>query len=314
MKYAPVLITTLCRYEHFKNCVESLSKCKHADKTELVIGLDYPANETHWEGYNQICNYVDTIGGFAKVTIFRRDKNYGPTKNSGSIRKYAYSKYDAVIVSEDDNVFAPCFLDYMNQALCKYEKDPTIQTIGAYLAPYYKNLPLGGTFLTIDSCAWGMGIWRDKDPLPKVNNDFFENGLNEKKSFIKFYKTYPAGAMMLLTMGIRKVWWGDCQRSYLNFANGSYQLRPTESLVKNCGFDGSGVTCSSKDEYDIAHLNLTTQDEYSLVGTPIPFSDARIYKPLKYKHAMPIKVKDRLKFHMSFWFNYFKYLGSQVKL
>lgn len=41
MIYAPVMIPTLCRYEHFKECLESLSLCKGADMTEVFcrIGL-----------------------------------------------------------------------------------------------------------------------------------------------------------------------------------------------------------------------------------------------------------------------------------
>ena len=51
-EYAPILIPTLNRYEHFKRCVESLAKCTHAEKTELVIGLDYPPSERYQKGTN----------------------------------------------------------------------------------------------------------------------------------------------------------------------------------------------------------------------------------------------------------------------
>ena len=47
--YAPVVIPTLCRYEHLKRCIDSLSNCTGADRTELYIGLDFPAEESHWE-------------------------------------------------------------------------------------------------------------------------------------------------------------------------------------------------------------------------------------------------------------------------
>ena len=80
--YAPIKITTLYRYEHFKKCIESLSRCTGANQTELFIGLDYPAKEEHRSGYNQISNYVDTIQGFKEVHVFRRKVNYGPLKNS----------------------------------------------------------------------------------------------------------------------------------------------------------------------------------------------------------------------------------------
>lgn len=49
--FSPVLICTLNRYVHFKRCIESLSACTYADKTDLFIGLDYPLKDEHWEGY-----------------------------------------------------------------------------------------------------------------------------------------------------------------------------------------------------------------------------------------------------------------------
>ena len=50
---APVIIPTLCRYDHFKRLMESLNKCTWADKTDVYIGLDYPAKEEHRDGCNE---------------------------------------------------------------------------------------------------------------------------------------------------------------------------------------------------------------------------------------------------------------------
>lgn len=48
MTYYPVIIPTLNRFEHFKNCVESLANCTYAPETELIIGLDFPPAENTW--------------------------------------------------------------------------------------------------------------------------------------------------------------------------------------------------------------------------------------------------------------------------
>lgn len=45
MIYSPVIIPTLNRYEHFRECLESLEHCVDADKTTVYIGLDYPPSE-----------------------------------------------------------------------------------------------------------------------------------------------------------------------------------------------------------------------------------------------------------------------------
>ena len=55
MDIVPVMIVTLCRYEHLVRCIDSLRRNKLAVETELYIGLDYPLKQEHWEGYNKIC-------------------------------------------------------------------------------------------------------------------------------------------------------------------------------------------------------------------------------------------------------------------
>lgn len=54
MIYAPVLIPTLCRSDHFIRCLESLKKNTWAKYTEVYIAVDYPAKESHWDGYSSL--------------------------------------------------------------------------------------------------------------------------------------------------------------------------------------------------------------------------------------------------------------------
>lgn len=49
--YAPVLIPTLCRSEHFIRCIESLKRNTWAQYTDVFIGLDYPPSEKYFDGY-----------------------------------------------------------------------------------------------------------------------------------------------------------------------------------------------------------------------------------------------------------------------
>ena len=72
MNYAPILIPTLCRFEHFKNCIESLLYNAVAEFTDLYIALDYPAKPAHFEGYKLINDFINEIDGFKSVNIIRR--------------------------------------------------------------------------------------------------------------------------------------------------------------------------------------------------------------------------------------------------
>ena len=61
-QYAPVVIPTLNRYKHFKACLESLEKCKYADKTNVYVSLDFPPSDKYKEGWLKISEYLSEGG------------------------------------------------------------------------------------------------------------------------------------------------------------------------------------------------------------------------------------------------------------
>ena len=62
MIYAPVVIPTLNRYEHLRQCLESLSNCTLAEETEVYVALDYPPLEKYVEGWQKTREYLYAIG------------------------------------------------------------------------------------------------------------------------------------------------------------------------------------------------------------------------------------------------------------
>ena len=88
--YAPVIIPTLNRYEHFIKCLESLEKCTGAEKTDVYVGLDYPPSEKYEIGWKRIDDYLaekELSNGFNKLIVFRRKENcgVGHAKSNGSL-------------------------------------------------------------------------------------------------------------------------------------------------------------------------------------------------------------------------------------
>ena len=245
----PVYVPTLNRYEHFCNCVESLARCTHADKTELVIGLDYPPSEKYVEGWKKIKAYLPTLQtlGFGKVTVFEHKENLGQVANPTFLWNYCAEHYSACIVSEDDNVFSPNFLDFMDQALERYADDPKIVSVCGYSQAACECPNVCKSYLSYDACAWGMGMWCDKHrPIVEtyLKSDWAKSIVRRPMVLLRILFTYP----ILLVMFLRGYFQGrrlggDVMRTVYNFANCTYQLRPTKSLVRNCGQDGSGLHC-----------------------------------------------------------------------
>ena len=248
-QFAPVLIPTLNRYEHFRRSVESLSICTHADKTDLYIALDYPANDLHWEGYNKIKEYLNEISGFKSLNIIQRDKNFGATQNIRDAREQVFQKYDRIILSEDDNEFAPNFLDYINKGLMIFENNKRIYAICAYLFPLNtrENSNKVNYFYTKTFTAWGYGIWRDRYETNRKNIYTPEDimiFLKDKKNIKELYKMAPNRIWGLLISAYEGIeLYGDSIVSLENIRNKTLCIRPTTSLVRNHGHDGSGVNC-----------------------------------------------------------------------
>lgn len=246
MQYAPILIPTLCRYEHFKRCVESLKRNTHAEKTELIIGLDHPFLDKHKDGYDRIVKYISSIDGFKKVTIIKRIKNYGVVKNYIELCEYAFSRYESIIFTEDDNEFSPCFLDYMNKTLSLYKNEKKIHSISGYIPDSYYNLTQNSCLFVKGCNAWGFGLWKAKENTFKnVHPDFWMNILQSWKKSLKIFITCPMLLSLLLSMIKKNEDWGDVKRSSYNLLENNYQIRPNISLCRNWGQDGTGAHCSN---------------------------------------------------------------------
>lgn len=283
MIYAPVIIPTLCRADKFRNCIESLQKNPYAKYTELYISLDYPPNENYREGYERIKEYLHQgIDGFARVEIIKQKKNLGWHGNYDFLRNKVYETHDCYIFSEDDNVFSPNFLEYMDKCLTMFEKDEDILAVTGYSFPIEwktgnKNV------IKIDSyfAAWGYGIWREKEEamLHTINLANFERRMrngsmmrklyhSSRNQYCNFVKGMIEYTDMLLEDG--EVMTLDLSYGLYQIFYGRYMIFPTISKVRNTGCGEGGVHCG---EVEIQKGPLVHHRNYPYDEQPIDESD-----------------------------------------
>lgn len=268
MEYAPIIIPTLCRYEHFKNCVESLSQCIDADKTELFIGLDYPAKEDHWEGYSKINTYIDTISGFKKVNVYRREINYGPIENIRHLREVVSKRFERCILTEDDNVFSKNFLVYINEGLERYKNDPKIYCICGYSRPYelcqdvLYSYPFN-IYPMKSYSAWGTGYWFDKrkEVADFLTSESAYKLLHSWKMVRQLFKHHLHITVHRLLFR-QQTAYSDLMLHVYLLLNNRYCIFPTISKVRNCGFDGSGLNCTVSSVYGKQTIDTLSYFEY----------------------------------------------------
>lgn len=294
MVYYPVIIPTLNRYEHLKDCVESLAKNTYANETELVIGLDYPPSEKYMEGWQQIKEYIPTISGFKKLTVIEHKENLGPIGNTYFLQNYVLEHYDAYIYTEDDNVFSPCFLDFMNKGLEKYRMDENVIAVCAYLENERWQIHTGtNTVIKLvgDYPAWGIGCWKDKGNEARENlksgcRRFF---CDNRKRLLKMFGFWGQLNHIIF-------WLDNPLLDYpCDFTISAYTIVYKKMvvcsaipLVKNMGYDGSGENCGTLDDNYLAERQITDDKIFNLVDH---LTDKDI-KYTKLKYAKELQKKD----------------------
>lgn len=317
MTYAPVCIPTLNRYEHLRKCLESLSRCTWADRTEVYVALDYPpANQ--WDkyapGWEKNREFLRSCGnmGFKKLHVIEREENYGTWMpgdkgNAKYLIEQVSIEYNYYIYSEDDNVFAPCFLEYMNKGFVLFENDDNVYSIGGYRF-YYPIKTDSNDFIrqSVDYSPWGVGCWTKKvDNKPLLDYLWYRTQFSIEKFFDLWMK---------YGLGVICAWFSHCIKhaqpeqeidnyiwTYMNLSN-RQQIIPTKTLVHNIGLDGSGVdmhdASGSKEEWCDPALNpLSTDAHFEFVGTG-------------YEH---FEENRKIYYHGKYWMTEWQYLKKACR-
>lgn len=285
MKYAPVIIPTLCRYEHFVRCIESLKRNTWAKYTDVYIGLDFPSKESHKEGHSKIKEYLsNSFSEFKSFTVFERQKNFGALKNVSSLSEYCSKHYDRYICIEDDIECSPNFLEYMDTMLEKYENDDSVIAVSGYTAPIRLIYKEGATAVKqqLQANTWGIGRWTNK-------KEKVQELLNSSCLAKKFVIVYKSGKIYQMTdwamydylrcmaaggslnSGL-KMQTDFITRIFLNVED-KYVIMPTVSKTRNLGFDGSGLSCPN---VDVNTDDIITSTNYDYSHQPIDDSDSFI--------------------------------------
>ena len=284
MVIAPFLVATLNRYEHLKNCLESLSKCTLADQTDVFIALDYPSKEEHFEGYNKIVAYLEHTDelGFKSMNVKKRTYNYflgNKNGNLGALWDEVFETYDRAIISEDDNVFSPNFLVFMNKGLEKFENDDTVFAINGY-RHFYPVKFADNTFFrqNVDFSAWGFGVWRNKFKkyFDIIGPEYFRSKMS-LKNFLKVYKNGNSHTSQFFHQANEaKPYRSDFVIGVMMALEGLDVVMPSVSLVRNMGWDGTGINCAPSRQEDAQRhttQKISSELDFEYVGTGREFYD-----------------------------------------
>lgn len=307
--YAPVIIPTLNRYEHFRQCLESLEKCTGAENTDVYIGLDYPPAEKYVEGWKKIDEYLkekEATNSFRMLIVIRHNTNCGIGclhSNVNRLKAIIKEKYDCYIFSEDDNIFSPNFLEYINKGLKKYEKDNRVVAICGYSHPtdfLHKN---NNHFAQdVNYSAWGYGTWfkKNEELLTKnLNKSFFKQAFYTPSQFFKIAKTGRAFSLAHASI-LDHIPATDYNYSMIMRLTGCYVIMPVRSMVRNMGWDATAThtradnpILQKRSKLELSHP-IDTAEHFEFIGNPTDYfeeNNARMIKFGKLFDNKSLKLK-----------------------
>ena len=246
---APIVLFVYNRPWHTQQTVEALQKNELASESELFVYSDEVKNDDSRKSVDEVRKYIDSIKGFKKVTVIKRDKNWGLANSIIDGVTKIVNEYGRIIVLEDDLVTSPYFLKFMNNALNLYKNEESVASIHGYIYPI-ENLP--NSFFIKGADCWGWATWKRAWDIfepngQKLLNELKSRGLEKEADFNNSY-----GFTKMLKQQINGKNNSWAVRWYMSaFLKNMLTLYPGKSYIQNIGNDNSGTHCGVTDQFRV---------------------------------------------------------------
>ena len=253
MSLAPIVLFVYNRPLHTKQTVEALQKNILSKESELFIYSDGPKSEEVRSRVKEVREYIDSIDGFKKVTVIKREHNWGLANSIIDGVTKIVNEYGKIIVLEDDLVTSSDFLKFMNDGLTMYENALRVASIHGYIYPI-DSLP--DTFFIKGADCWGWATWKRAWDIfePDGKKLLDEVKLKKVGEEVDFNNSYAYTQMLKDQITGKNDSWAV--RWYISaFLQDMLTLYPGESYIENIGNDKSGTHCGGADTFKVELMN-----------------------------------------------------------
>lgn len=252
MTLAPIALFVYNRPWHTRKTLEALSQSHLAKETVLYIFSDGPKQKdtVNQEKIEKVREVLREQQWCKEVHITEAPQNRGVGPSIMDGISSVLEKHGKIIVLEDDLVVSTGFLNYMNDALHLYEQHEKVMHIAATFLPIKEPLPDTFFFNTVTCSGWATWhrAWSKLQTDPKeLLDEITEKGLLDKFN-IEGTENFASQLERCITGELNT--WATKWYSTV-FLNEGLCLHPKKSLVKNIGWDGSGMHTNINFDYSI---------------------------------------------------------------
>jgi hypothetical protein len=244
---APIALFVYNRPRHTRSTLQALRANALASQSDLFVFSDAARKPEAAAGVEEVRQLLRSIDGFKSVAVVERTSNLGLAASITEGLNELCGRYGRAIVLEDDLATSPHFLDYMNAALERYEPEDRVMQISGHMFLATLHTSADAIFLPFIT-SWGWATWarawRHYDPLARNYPRLAGDPALRRRFDLDGH--YPYFKMLQAQQHGRIDSWAI--RWYLSvFFRDGLALYPKKSLVRNLGFDGSGVNCNVSD-------------------------------------------------------------------
>lgn len=282
---APVVLFVYNRPEHTRRTLETLKRNDGTDQSKLYIFSDGPkedANDNDRQHIGKVRELIRSGSWCRTVKIIESAENRGLADSIREGVSSVLQSHDRVIVLEDDLETSRGFLTYMNDALELYADEAKVFQVSGFMV---KNRPwVQPTGFLRVSTSWGWGTWRRawryyRDDADNLLSEVAQKG---KSKFDLDGHSFHFEELERNVSGDLRTW---AVRWYASvFLNDGLCLYPRRSLVRNLGFDGTGVNC---------HDDQTRYQQTLKLAKAISVLPQNLHEDGRYLRAMQLHY-DRL--------------------
>jgi hypothetical protein len=253
----PIALFTYNRPEHTRRVLTSLSQCTRLEECDLYIYCDGPRRPDHQAAVRASRSVVREWVARRDARVIERSHNLGLARSVVTGVTELCAQYGRVIVLEDDLVVSPDFLDYMLQALKRYQDKPQVYQISGFLFTV-ECRPQSDVFFLPLTTTWGWATWERAWQA----FDWYDEAIPGRLADPAFRRrfdldgSYPFSDMLEHQLAGRVDSWGILWW-YTVFSQGGLVLYPRQSLTQHLGVDGSGKHSGRADVFRQSAFDVT---------------------------------------------------------
>jgi len=274
---------------HTKKVLEGL---KMNNISKLYIFSDGSKNHKDKAEIKEVRNLIRTID-WCETEIHISFENKGLANSIVDGVNYMLSKYDRVIVLEDDCIPSSDFVSFMEECFDRYEETEEVMSISGYSPPI--KIPTNykyDIYFSYRFCSYGWGTWKKTWKFFKGDNNL-QNKIKESRNFRK--GVFLAGKDLIPMLEKRIKGENDSWAVFwsLNIVeNKGFCINPVHSRIMNIGFDDSGIHSKFTNKFDV---NLYKGDSENLIFPDEIIVHNKIVKRYRSFYVPSVKKEFKLK-------------------